>query len=73
LTLGVSLRIADITDLGVASKSRRSHSPRTSGCTRAEVALTGKPPLLPHVYREQLREERAAMQRASVSPPAFVS
>ena len=39
----------------------------------AEAALTGQPPLLPHVYREQLRAERAATRSASVSPPALVS
>ncbi|MDB4987213.1 MAG: hypothetical protein JWN04_2391, partial [Myxococcaceae bacterium] len=39
----------------------------------AEAALTGKPPLLPHVYREQLRAERAAMRSASVTLPAFIS
>lgn len=35
--------------------------------------LTGKPPLLPHVYREQLRAERAAMRSTAISPPALVS
>ncbi|MDB4988300.1 MAG: hypothetical protein JWN04_3478 [Myxococcaceae bacterium] len=39
----------------------------------AEAALTGTPPLLPHVYREQLRRERAAVRSASVSPPALVA
>jgi hypothetical protein len=39
----------------------------------AEAALTGKPPLLPHVYREHLRAERAARRSAEVRPPALVS
>ena len=39
----------------------------------AEAALTGEPPLLPHVYGEQLRTERAAVRSGSVSPPAPVS
>jgi hypothetical protein len=38
------------------------------GATAA--ALTGALPLLPHVYREQLRAERAALRSASISPPA---
>ncbi|MDB4984823.1 MAG: hypothetical protein JWN04_1 [Myxococcaceae bacterium] len=38
-----------------------------------EAALTGKPPLLPHVYREQLRAERAAVRTAAVSLSADVS
>ena len=39
----------------------------------AVAELMGQPPLLPHVYREQLRAERAAMRSASVSPPTPVS
>ena len=43
--------------------------PRAYVRAAAEAALTGGPPLLPHLYREQLRAERAAMRSALVSPP----
>ncbi|MDB4987225.1 MAG: hypothetical protein JWN04_2403 [Myxococcaceae bacterium] len=47
--------------------------PRAYLRAAAEAALTGRPPLLPHVYREQLRAERAAVRSATVSLSADVS
>jgi transposase len=47
--------------------------PRNYLRAAAEAALTGRPPLLPHVYWEQLRAERAAVRSAAVSLSADVS
>ncbi|MDB4974946.1 MAG: hypothetical protein JWN48_3287 [Myxococcaceae bacterium] len=47
--------------------------PRAYLRSAADAALPGGPPLPPHVYREQLRAERAAMRSAAVSLPAPVS
>ncbi|MDB4987436.1 MAG: hypothetical protein JWN04_2614, partial [Myxococcaceae bacterium] len=57
----------------IESAKRAGVEPRAYLRAAAEAALTGKPPLLPHVYREQLRAERAAMRSTAISPPALVS
>jgi hypothetical protein len=47
--------------------------PRAHLRAASEAALTGGPTILPHVYREQVRAERAATRSASASPPAPLS